>query len=255
MPGHDINYISTSGVLAAIGQKGQAPVPPLNLIGDFGGGGLLLAFGLLAAVIETRRSGQGQVVDASMVDGSAILMSSIYGMFASGWWTQERGANVLDGGAPYYGVYQTADGGHISVGAVEDTFYLAFLEGLGQDPALLPPRSDTAAWDDLRKRLAKVIASKTGDLWWEFFEHRDACVAPVLSMSEAIDDKHNRHRGTFIEVDGVIQPAPAPRFSRTTPTPPGSAPAPGAHARDVLKALGLADAEIDGLVARHVIGA
>ncbi len=221
--GHDIDYIGISGALHPIGRAGERPVPPLNLVGDFGGGGMLLALGILAALIERQRSGIGQVVDAAMVDGSALLTSFIYGLRERGAWRDERGVNLLDGGAPFYDTYQTADGKYVAVGALEPQFYAALLAALGLTGAELPAQLDPAGWPVLRDRFTAVFAGKTRDEWVEVFAGTDACVAPVLAPAEAADHPHNQARGVFADVGGVRQPAPAPRFSRSdvpTPTPP-----------------------------------
>ena len=227
--GHDINYIAISGALWPIGRAGELPVPPLNLVGDFGGGGMLLAFGMVAALLEAARSGRGQVVDAAMVDGSASLMTMIYAVHQSGMWSEQRAANVLDTGAPHYEVYETADGKYLAVGALETQFYAELLDGLGLagDPTMLE-QSDKAAWPAMKERFAAVFSTKTRDEWTAIFEGTDACAAPVLSPWEAPLHPHNKARSTFVEVEGVVQPAPAPRFSRTPsaisrpPSPPGA---------------------------------
>ncbi len=217
--GHDIDYIALTGALHAIGTPAQ-PLPPLNLVGDYGGGAMFLAFGVACALLECARTGQGQVVDAAIVDGATSLMAPAYAMLAAGLWRDERGANYLDGGAPWYGTYETADGGHVAVGAIEERFYAELLERLGLDPAALPPREDRARWPLLRERLAARFRSRSRDEWAALFEGTDACVAPVLGMREAHRHPHNRARDIFIDIDGVVQPAPAPRFSRTPPDTP-----------------------------------
>ncbi|MEV8637932.1 CaiB/BaiF CoA-transferase family protein [Streptosporangium sp. NPDC051023] len=240
--GHDINYISLSGALSAIGRAGQAPVPPLNLVGDYGGGAMLLAYGVLAGLLSAGRDGVGQVVDAAMVDGSALLMAPFYGAHAMGQWA-ERGTNLLDTGAPFYDVYATSDGGHVSVGPIEPQFFGLLIELLGV--ADLDPRGqyDPATWPALRERLAKAFAENTRDHWEEVFGGTDACVAPVLSLAEAPAHPHNVARATFVSRDGVVQPAPAPRFSRTPAEIRSSPPAVGEHTREVLAWLGLDEAE------------
>jgi alpha-methylacyl-CoA racemase len=212
--GHDINYIAIAGVLHAIGRAGQAPVPPLNLIGDYGGA-MYLAFGIACALAERHASGRGQVVDAAMSESAASMMSIFYARTAAGGWRDERGVNVLDGGAPWYDVYETADGKHVAIGAIERRFYATLLERLGLDPASLPGQHERARWPELRARLRDAFKQRTRDEWCEVFEGHDACFAPVLSLTEAPTHPHNRARGTFLERDGVVQPAPAPRFSRT----------------------------------------
>jgi alpha-methylacyl-CoA racemase len=213
--GHDINYIAICGALHAIGRSGEAPVPPLNLIGDYGGGAMYLAFGIACALVERQSSGRGQVIDAAMSDGAAGLMSIFYGRMAAGSWRDERGANAIDGGAPWYGVYETADGKHVAIGSIEGRFYAELVKRLGLDPATLPGQHERARWPELRARLRDVFKQRTRDEWCEALEGHDVCFAPVLSLAEAPSHPHNRARGTFVERDGVLQPAPAPRFSRT----------------------------------------
>jgi alpha-methylacyl-CoA racemase len=213
--GHDIDYIALTGVLHSIGSKNGPPVPPLNLVGDFAGGALYLAFGIVSALLERIRSGKGQVVDAAMVDGAASLMTSVYGRKAGGVWADARGENELDGGAPWYAVYETADGRYVCVGAIEERFYRELLRRLELDGEDLPERRDRSGWPRLSQRFAEVFRTKTRDEWSRVMEGSDACFAPVLSLREAPEHPHNKVRGTFIEVDGVVQPAAAPRFSRT----------------------------------------
>ncbi|MCX7961344.1 MAG: CoA transferase [Burkholderiales bacterium] len=213
--GHDIDYIALAGVLHAIGRRGEAPVPPLNLVGDFGGGGMLLAFGIVCALLEAQRSGRGQVVDAAMVEGAALLATMFFGMTAAGRWREVRGENALDSGAPWYDVYETRDGKHVAIGAIEPKFYAELLERLGLSDEPLPAQHDRAGWPRLRARFAEVFRAKTRDEWCARFEGSDACFAPVLSFSEARAHPHNVARETFVGVGGVPQPAPAPRFSRT----------------------------------------
>lgn len=221
--GHDINYVALSGTLAMIGRADDRPVPPINLVGDFGGGGMLLAFGVLSALYERTVSGEGQVVDTAMVDGSALLASMMYGLKAMGIWGGGRGNNMLDTGAHFYEVYETSDGKYLSVGAIEPQFYAELLEGLGFDDSELAPQHDATKWPHNKALFAERIASKTRSEWEEIFAGTDACVAPVLEPEEAATYPHNDQRNTFVEVAGITQPAPAPRFSRTpasTPTPP-----------------------------------
>jgi len=226
--GHDIDYIAVAGALWGIGRSDSPPVPPLNLLGDFGGGGMLLAFGILAALIEAARSGQGQVVDAAMVDGAASLMTMIFAFHQFGLWKEQRGSNLLDSGAPYYEVYETADDKYFAVGALEAKFYAELLGVLGLEGEDLPGQMDRDRWPEMKIRYAEIFRSKTRDEWTALFEGTDACGAPVLSPFEAHEHPHNRARGTFVEVDGVTQPGPAPRFSRTPawvsrpPSPPGA---------------------------------
>ena len=244
--GHDIDYIALSGALHGIGPE-NTPVPPLNLVGDFGGGGMLLAVGILAATLSARETGTGQVVDAAMVDGSALLTTAMHGFIAEGMWTARREANLLDGGAPYYSVYETSDGGHIAVGALEPQFYSALLGALGIPEESLPERGDRAAWPRIREVLAARFLEATRDEWAVRLSDLDACVAPVLSALEAPLHAHNRERGVFVEIDGVTQPAPAPRFSAT---PSGSPPGPSFPGRDtdrVLLSLGYSQDEVSKL--------
>ena len=245
--GHDIAYIAISGALHPIGRAGERPVPPLNLVGDFGGGGMLLALGILAALVERQRSGLGQVVDAAMVDGSALLTSFIYGLRARGGWRDERGVNLLDGGAPFYDTYATADGKHVAVGALEPQFYAALLAGLGLADAGLPAQLDVAGWPVLRERFAAVFASRTRDEWAAQFAGTDACVSPVLSPAEAAGHPHNLARGVFTDVGGITQPAPAPRFGRTAAGQPEPPRRPGADTDAVLGDLGIDAAGIASL--------
>jgi len=253
--GHDIDFIALSGALHTIGRAGERPVPPLNLLGDFGGGGMLLAVGVLAALLERERSGRGQVVDAAMVDGTALLTSFIYGLRAMGEWQDTRGVNLLDGGAPFYDTYQTADGRFVAVGALEPQFYAALLDGLGLSGADLPGQHDRAGWPVLRTRFAEAFATRTRDEWLAAFAGRDVCVVPVLSLAEAPEHPHNASRGTFAEIGGVVQPAPAPRFGRSEvaalPPPP---PRPGADTDAVLAGLGCTPDEITALRANGTIG-
>lgn len=226
--GHDINYISLNGVLHAIGRKGERPVPPLNLAGDFGGGSMFLVVGLLAALWERQVSGQGQVVDAAMIDGSSVLMQMMWSFRATGIWSDERGTNMLDGGAPYYDTYETADGKYVAVGSLEPQFYAQLLHGLGLDPATLPSQLDASRWGELRAAFTEAFAAHDRDHWAKVFNGTDACVTPVLSFAEVETEPHITERETFLRenFEDVVnlQPAPAPRFSRSaasTPTPPG----------------------------------
>ena len=249
--GHDINYIGANGVLSLVGRAGDAPVPPLNLIGDFGGGGMLLAVGVLAGVVEARVSGRGQIVDAAMIDGAALLSTVVHGLRASGFWQTARGTNLLDTGAPFYDVYETADGLYMSVGSLETPFYRRLLEtlGLGDEP-VFQEQMDRERWPEMRRRLAEVFGTKTRDEWTAAFEGVDACVGPVLDVDEAAADPHNRERGVFMEIAGISQPGPAPRFSATPGAitrPPAS---PGADTRSALASWGFDAAEIDSLIER-----
>jgi alpha-methylacyl-CoA racemase len=252
--GHDIDYIAISGALGMVGRAGESPVPPVNLIGDFGGGGMLLALGVLAALVERAGSGQGQVVDAAMVDGSALLTSFVYGLRAMGGWQDRRGTNLLDGGAPFYDTYATADGEYLAVGALEPQFYAALLQGLGLTDVALPPQHDRKRWPELRQRFAETFASRTRAEWEQVFAGTDACVSPVLSLAEAPAHPHALARNAFVSVGGVTQPAPAPRFGRTAAAQPAAPPRPGADTDAVLTGLGLSAGEIAGLRARGVIG-
>jgi len=224
--GHDINYIALSGALHAIGRADGPPPPPLNLVGDFGGGGLLLAYGIACALVERSRSGRGQVVDAAMVDGAAALMAIIYGAHAAGWWRDERQSNMLDGGAHFYDSYETKDGKYVSIGSIEPQFYEQLLAQTGLSDEELPKQMDRSGWRPMKKRLAEIFRSRTRDEWCRIMEGTDVCFAPVLSLAEAPEHPHNRARGTFVEVEGVRQPGPAPRFSRT----PGAIDRAPAHA-------------------------
>ncbi len=236
--GHDINYIALAGALEPIGRRGEAPVPPLNLVGDFGGGGMLLAFGVVCGVLEARRSGQGQVIDAAMVDGAAALMTMTHSLRAMGIWDDERGTNMLDTGAHFYDVYETADGGYVSIGSIEPQFYAELLRLTGLEGEDLPWQHDRAQWPALKQRVAAVFRTKTRDEWCALMDGTDVCFAPVLSIPEAIEHPHNVHRGTFVEVAGIPQPGPAPRFSRTPPEITAPPPHAGQHTDDVLAAAG-----------------
>jgi alpha-methylacyl-CoA racemase len=220
--GHDINYIAISGALHAVGRPGDAPVPPLNLVGDFGGGGMMLAFGLMAALHETRRSGRGQVIDAAMTDGAALLSAMMFGMKSAGRWTSQRGENLLDGGAPFYDTYACADGKYVAVGAIEPQFYAELRERCGIEDPLFDGQMDAARWPLLKLRLADIFRTRTRAEWCAVLEGSDACFAPVLDWDEAPEHPHNRARETFVALDGVIQPAAAPRFSRTPAAEPQS---------------------------------
>ncbi len=245
--GHDIDYIALAGALEPIGRAGDRPVPPLNLVGDFGGGGMLLAFGLVAAMLSARTTGKGQVVDAAMVDGAAALMTMTYTLRAAGVWSDERGTNLLDTGAPFYEVYETSDGGFMAVGAIEPQFYAELLDRLGLADAGLPDQNDRARWPEMKERFAARFATRTRAEWEEVFAGSDACVAPVLSPAEAPDHPHNRARSTFTEVAGVVQPAPAPRFLSTPGEIRRPPPNPGQHGDDALADWGFAAVEIEQL--------
>jgi len=241
--GHDINYIALAGVLHAFGRKGEAPVPPLNLVGDFGGGGMLLGFGVACALIEAGRSGQGQVIDAAMVEGASLLAAMFAGFLAANTWSEERGANILDTGAPWYNVYETKDGKYVSIGAIEERFYKELLAKLNSNE-FLSTQHDRASWARMKSRFAEVFKSKTRDEWCRVFEGSDACFAPVLSWSEAPRHPHNRARSAYISVARVEQPAPAPRFSRTPPEVRRHPPERGEGGAQALADWGLASAEV-----------
>jgi len=213
--GHDINYIALSGALAAIGPPDDCPIPPLNLVGDFGGGGLFLVMGVLAALYERERSGLGQVIDAAMTEGSASLMAMMHSWAAQGMWATGRGSNLLDGGAPFYRSYRTRDGRYVAVGSLEPRFYRLLIEKAGLPAERFPAEMDSARWPELREALRAAFLEKTREEWCEIMEGTDVCFAPVLDYTEAPDHPHNRARGSFVELDGMVQPGPAPRFSRT----------------------------------------
>ena len=251
--GHDINYISLSGVLHAIGPRSH-PVPPLNVIGDMGGGAMFLLTGLLAALLETQRSGKGQVIDVAMTEGSAYLALACFGLAAVGEWVDERESNHLDGGAPFWRCYGTKDGKHISIGAVEPKFYALLLETLGIDPKSLPDQFDKAGWPAIHARFENLFKQKTRDEWCAIMEGTDICFAPVLSFSEASKHFHNQARGSFVEVDGIVQPGPAPRFGRTPSSVKFGPPAFGAHTEETLTAWGFSAGEVEALAAAKAIG-
>lgn len=246
--GHDINYIALTGALQAIGTK-DTPVPPLNLIGDFGGGALYMAMGALAAYIEAQRSGQGQVVDCAMVEGAASLMTAAYGYLAQGVFKEERQSNRLDGGCHHYGVYETSDGEHIAIGSNEPQFYKLMLESVGLGDADLPAQTDRAAWPRMREMLAEIFRTKTREEWTALLEQKDVCYAPVLRMSEAMAHPHNVARGTFVDVDGVPQPGPAPRFARTASGVARGTAHAGEHSAEALAEWGFDGPEVERLLA------
>lgn len=252
--GHDLNYLAMAGVLAHVGRRDQPPTPPLNLVADFGGGGMLLVVGVLAALVERGVSGRGQVVDAAMVDGAALLMAPLFGAWASGFWSPERGTNLLDSGAPFYDCYRCADGGWVAVAAIEPRFYSQLLEGLDlAGDESLPAQHDQSGWSELRDVFERVFATRTRDEWASAFVGVDACVAPVLDMGEATRTESARARRAFVDVDGVAQPAPAPRFSRTPP----AVPTPAIDRDDpvaVLGGWGIDGTTAEGLVADGVVG-
>ena len=245
--GHDINYISLTGALAAIGRPGSPPVPPLNLIGDFGGGGMLLALGLLAALLESKESKKGQVVDAAMTDGSALLMTMIYSMYSSGMWKTSMGSNLLDGGSHFYDTYECKDGKFISLGSIEPQFYALLCQIAELDESIFGKQMSRDSWPEQKEAIKKIILDKTRDEWCELMEGTDVCFAPVLDMSEAPKHPHNVERKTFIDIEGVTQPAPAPRFSRTEPEVVSSPSIVGEHTDEVLTSIGFSDEDINTL--------
>ena len=245
--GHDINYISLSGALAAIGRPGSPPVPPLNLIGDFGGGGMLLALGLVSALLESKQSGKGQVVDAAMTDGSALLMTMIYTMQSSGFWKDSMGSNMLDGGAHFYDTYECSDGKFISLGSIEPQFYKLLCDLAGFDGNLSSDQMSRDSWPEKKKAVKDIILTKTREEWCQIMEGTDVCFAPVLNMEEAPNHPHNKARQTFIELEGATQPAPAPRFSRTNPEVQSSPSLVGEHTDEILQSLNLGADEIEKL--------
>jgi len=251
--GHDINYIGLSGALHAIGRAGEGPVPPLNLVGDFGGGGMFLAYGLVCGLLEAQKSGAGQVVDAAMVDGAAALMAMFFSMAASGSFTDQRGTNFLDGGAHFYDTYETADGKHICIGSIEPQFYALLIEKAELDADKYKDQMNPALWPELKEDLKATFLRKTQAQWCEIMEGTDVCFAPVLSIFEAPQHAHNKTRNSYLEIDGVMQQAPAPRFSRTTPEISHGARIPGEDTVSVLKDYGFSSDEIDALGSDGVI--
>jgi alpha-methylacyl-CoA racemase len=251
LAGHDINYIAVTGVLASVGHAGEPPVPPLNLVGDFGGGSMFLVLGVLAALLERERSGAGQVVDAAMVDGASYLLTLIYSQLASGLWRNERGANLLDGGAPFYSAYECADGRFVAVGALEPQFFQNLVATLGLED--IPPQHDRRAWPVMRGMFETAFRSRARDEWAEVFANVDACVTPVLDLAEAPKGSHLQARGTFADAFGVIQPQPAPRLSRSPGRIQSPPTAPGADSVAVLRAWGFDQHDIDRLIADRVV--
>jgi alpha-methylacyl-CoA racemase len=246
--GHDINYIALVGALHAIGPSQGKPVPPLNLVADYGGGALYLAFGLMAALFERQRSGRGQVVDAAMVDGASSLLSIFHGLQAAGQWDDRaRGANLLDGGAPFYDTYATSDGRHVALGALEPKFFAELAQRIGLPERFVKRQYDRRLWPEMREAIAAILATRTRDEWGALLEGSDACLAPVLSVTEAPRHPHAQARAAFVEVGGVTQAAPAPRFSRSIAQAPTAAPVAGAHSEAVLLEAGFARDEIDAL--------
>jgi alpha-methylacyl-CoA racemase len=255
MAGHDINYIALSGVLHMLGRRGERPLPPVNLLGDFAGGGMLCALGVVLALFERERSGKGQVVDAAMVDGAANIASFLFGFHASGLWSDERGTNLLDGAAPFYDTYETKDGKWVAVGAIEPQFYAALLRGLDLDADELPHQMDRDAWEATHERFAETFRAKTRDEWSAIFDGTDACVAPVLSLSEAPEHPHNRARGTFVPaVRGATAPQAAPRLSRTPGRAAPAAPTPGEDTDRIFAEIGASTDEIAKLRSQGAIG-
>jgi alpha-methylacyl-CoA racemase len=251
--GHDINYIALSGALHSIGNKDGKPVPPLNLVGDFGGGGMFLAFGMVCAMLEAKSSGKGQVVDTSMVEGAGTLMAMFFSMRAAGVWKDERATNMLDGGAHFYDTYETQDGRYVSLGSIEPQFYALLIEKAGLKADEFTPQMDMARWPQYKEKLTEVFKQKTRDQWTEIMEGTDVCFAPVLSLGEVQDHPHNKARQSFVELDGVVQPAPAPRFSRTSASLTRSSRLAGEDSLSVLADAGYSTAEVDSLLADGAI--
>jgi alpha-methylacyl-CoA racemase len=251
--GHDINYIGLAGALHAMGRAGEKPVPPLNLVGDFGGGGMLLAYGLVCALLEVSKSGKGQVVDAAMIDGTSALMAMFYSMSASGRFHLERGTNLLDGGAHFYDTYRTKDDEHICIGSIEPQFYALFIEKADLDAEKFAPQMDESQWPELKAELTNVFLTKTRAQWCELMEGTDVCFAPVLNLEEAAEHPHSKARNSYLQVDGVLQHAPAPRFSRTKAGEVKGARVPGEDSRAVLQEFGFSDAEVGQLEGDQVI--
>jgi alpha-methylacyl-CoA racemase len=252
-PGHDLNYIALSGLLHAIGPARGRPMPPLNLVGDFGGGGLLLAFGIAAGLIEAARSGRGQVVDAAMLDGTNLLGSMFHGLRQIGAWQDRRESNRLDGGAPFYGTYETSEGRWVAIAANEPKFYAVLIEALGLADTELPAQGDQARWPELRARFAAIFRTRTRDEWVEVFRPLDTCFSPVLTLDEAPTHEHGAARSSFVPVDGVLQAAPAPRFARTPGAVAGPAAHPGEHTDEVLNAWGFTADEVAELAAAGTV--
>jgi alpha-methylacyl-CoA racemase len=251
--GHDLNYLALTGVLHGIGAEGGPPVPPLNVVGDFGGGGLWLAFGMLAALHERRESGRGQVIDAAMIDGASALGATIHGVSQMGYWREERGTNLLDGGAHFYGCYETRDGKWMSVGALEPQFYAELLSCLGLGEEDLPDQMDQSAWPAMKERFAAIFETRTRDEWCDVFAGREVCAAPVLTMPEALEHPHHEARGTFVPFEGARPPAPGPRFSRTPGALRSVAANPGEHTDEVLADWGFSADELRQLRADGAI--
>jgi len=254
--GHDLNYIALSGALHAIGRSNdEPPTPPLNLVGDFGGGTMFIVVGILAALHEVKNSGKGQVVDAGMVDGALSLMTSIYGMNAGGAQSDERASNILDSGAHFYNTYETRDGKYVSIGSIETKFYSMLLEKLGLDPDSLPPQMERESWPAMKEKFKEIFLTKTRDEWCALMENTDICFAPVLSLAEAPDYAHNKERGSFVDVEGVMHPAPAPRFSATPSSIKSPTPPTGVHTDEVLADWGISADKVAALKASGAIKA
>jgi len=251
--GHDINYIALSGVLSAMSRQGEKPMPPLNLVGDFGGGGMLIAFGILCGVLSAERTGAGQVVDAAMVDGAALLATMVFSMRGMGMWHDEPGTNMLDTGAPFYDTYECADGRYISIGSIEPQFFAELMEHTELGGMELPHQMDRSKWPEMKALYADVFLKKTRDEWTTIMDGTDICFAPVLTMDEAPSHPHNAARNTFVDVAGITQPAPAPRFSGTPTATPAPAAHAGEHTNEVLAAWGFSSEDITGLAASNAI--
>jgi alpha-methylacyl-CoA racemase len=251
--GHDINYIALSGVLNMIGEHGRKPVHPLNLVGDFGGGGMFLVFGVLCGIIEARNSGKGQVVDAAMTEGAALLANMVWGFRAMNQWSDARADNVLDGGSHFYDTYETKDDKYMAIGAIEKVFYVKLLELMGLNPAEFEPQHDKSKWPQWKARFAQVFKTKTRDEWTAIMAHEDACAFPVLTADEATQHPHNQQRQAFVKLDGVMQVAPAPRFSRTAPELTLSPPAAGEHSAEILRDFGFGATEISALTSAGTV--
>jgi alpha-methylacyl-CoA racemase len=253
MAGHDIDYIALSGALSLFRRKGDKPLPPCNTLGDFAGGGLLCALGILLALFERERSGKGQVIDAAMLDGASSLITLFHGLLGNRLMTPDIGTNLLDSGAPFYETYETADGRFLAVGAIEGRFYAELLKGLEVDPDSLPHQYDMAKWPEMRDRLAEVFKTRTRDEWMAVFDGMDACVAPVLELDEVREHPHNRERGLLVTLEGLTQPAPAPRLSRTPGRAVHAGAARGAHTREILRELGFDEKEMENFFTREVV--
>ena len=251
--GHDINYIAITGALHAIGRGDDKPVPPLNLVGDFGGGGLLLAFGMACALYEAKISGKGQVVDAAMVDGASLLMTMMHGLRSANLWSDNRGSNLVDGGAHFYDTYETSDGKYVAIGSIEPQFYKLLIEKLGVDASEFKDQMNTAKWPEMKEKISAAFKTKTRDEWCDIMEGSDVCFSPVLTMEEALEHPHNVERNSFVTIDGATQPAPAPRFSRTKEGIQFPPPVPGENTLEVLGDWGFEASEIESLKDNDII--